>query len=179
MNPKTRSMRRALTLVETMISLTVSATLLVSVAAAYNASSMAVTANSDFFRASQAGRVTMNQLLAEIRQCESVQVYTDHVDIIRSSTMLLPNEVFRRFLYDSAGQTINLTIYGASNAVIAGPYEMASNVNAASFGPAVTGTDWNNTLVVQHVPVSLTVTVGKNFATVTGSAGPKRAQKSF
>ena len=171
--------RRGLTLVETMISLTVSATLLASVAVAYNASSAAVTANADFFRCSQAARISLNQMLSEVRQCESVQVYSDHLDIIRSSSMMMTNEVFRRFQYDPTGQTLKLTIYGASNAVLAGPYEMSANVTAMTFGPAVTGTDWNNTVVVQHVPISLTVTIGKNFSTLTGSGGPRRAQKSY
>jgi hypothetical protein len=162
-----------------MISLTVSATLLASVAAAYNASSSAVTANSDFFRASQAARITMNQILAEVRQCESVQVYSDHLDIIRASAMMLPNEVTRSFQYNSAAGTITLTIYGVNSTVIGGPYEMASNVTAANIGPALIGTDWNNSLVVQHVPLSITVTVGRDLSTLTGSAGPKRAQKTF
>ena len=174
-----RQFRRGLTLVETMISLTVSATLLASVAVAYNASSTAVTANADFFRCSQAARISMNQMLSEVRQCESVQVYTDHLDIIRASSMMMTNEVFRRFQYNPTPQTLTLTIYGANNAVLAGPYEMSANVTAMSFGPAVTGTDWNNTVVVQHVPISMTVTIGKNFSTLTGSAGPRRAQKSF
>jgi len=173
-------MRRGLTLVETMISLTVSASLLVSVAAAYNASSAAVTSNADYFRASQAARVTMNQILNEIRQCQSIAVSSDHVDIIRTTAMLTPNEVTRRFQYNSTPKTVTLTIYGAGNAVIAGPYEMASNVTATVFGPAVTGTDSNNVQnVVQHLPVSITVTVGRNFTTLTGSAGPKRALASF
>src|SRR4051794_20188974 len=94
-------MRRALTLVETMLSLTVAATLLASVAAAYNASSAAVSANADYFRAAQASRVTINQILNEIRQCESVSVSSDHVDIIRTTAMLTPNEVTRRFQYNS------------------------------------------------------------------------------
>jgi len=180
MKKQTSFMRRGLTLVETMMSLTVSATLLVSVAAAYNASSAAVTSNADFFRAAQASRVTMNQILNEIRQCESVSVSSDHVDIIRTTAMLTSGEVTRRFQYNSASKTLTLTIYGAGNTVIAGPYEMASNVTATTFGPAVTGTDSNNVQnVVQHLPVSITVTVGKNFTTLTGSAGPKRALASF
>lgn len=179
MNVSRRLGVRAMTLAETMISLVITAMLLASVAAAYNASSTAVGANADFFRASQAARITMNQVVAEIRQCESVQVSSDHVDIIRSSTMLLPNEVFRRFQYDATNKAVKLTIYGANNTTIAGPYEMASNVTSAVFGPAVTGADWNNAQVVQHVPISITVTVGRNFATLTGSAGPRRAQKSF
>jgi Tfp pilus assembly protein PilW len=179
MRTNRRQFRRGLTLVETMISLTVSATLLASVAVAYNASSDAVTSNADFFRASQAGRISMNQMLGEVRQCESVQVFSDHLDIIRAASRMQTNEVFRRFQYNPTPKTLTLTIYGANNSVLAGPYEMSSNVTALTFGPAVTGTDWNNTVVVQHVPISMTVTIGRNFSTLSGSAGPRRAQKSY
>src|SRR5215218_4356873 len=75
--------RRGLSIVEVMISLTICSFLLVAVAAAYNASASAVEMNDRFFRATQAGRVTMNQLLTEIRRADAVQVFTDHIDVIR------------------------------------------------------------------------------------------------
>src|SRR5205085_1130645 len=72
--------RRGLSIIEVMISLTISAFLLVAVAAAYSASADAVEMNDKFFRATQAGRVTMNQVLTEIRRADAVQVFTDHID---------------------------------------------------------------------------------------------------
>ena len=176
--PTRRAVRRGLTLIETMVSLLITATLLTAAAAAYQASSSAVASNSDFFRASQAARVTMNQVLAEIRKAESIQVYSDHIDVIRPSTLLTPGEVFRRYYFDSTNSRITLQIFTTGNT--AGPlYELASNVSSATFGPAQMGQDWNNTLVAQHVPVSITVTLNKNYVTLSGAAGPWRAQKSF
>jgi len=176
--------RLGLTLIETMVSLSIAASLMVAVAAAYNASAAAVTSNADFYRATQAGRITMNQVLAEIRQCESVSVYSDHIDIIRAAANMvtdptLGTEVYRRFAYDATNKRITLQIfYGASST--GGPvYEMGSSVSAVAFGPAVMGQDWNNTTVVQHVPIGISVTVGKNFVTLSGAAGPRRAQKSY
>jgi len=67
-----RRPRRGLSIVEVMISLTITSFLLVAVAAAYNASASAVEMNDRFFRATQAGRVTMNQLLTEIRRADFV-----------------------------------------------------------------------------------------------------------
>src|SRR4051812_31391096 len=75
--------RRGLSIIEVMISLTISAFLLVAVAAAYNASADAVEMNDKFFRATQAGRVTMNQLLTEIRRADSVEVGTNYINVIR------------------------------------------------------------------------------------------------
>ncbi len=176
--------RAGLTLIETMVSLSIAASLMVAVAAAYNASAAAVTANADFFRATQAGRITMNQMLAEIRQCESVSVYSDHIDIIRASANMvtdptLGTEVYRRFKYDPTNKLITLQIFYGATSTGGTVYEMASNVSGVGFGPAVMGQDWNNTTVVQHVPIAVSVTVGKNFVTLNGAAGPRRAQKSY
>ena len=47
---------------------------------------------------------------------------------------MLPNEVYRRYRFDSAGGKLTLQIYYAGNA--AGPvYTLASNISAATFGP--------------------------------------------
>src|SRR3954470_14247930 len=75
---------RGLSIIEVMISLTISAFLLVAVAAAYSASADAVEMNDKFFRATQAGRVTMNQLLTEIRRADSVDVIDSRtINVIR------------------------------------------------------------------------------------------------
>ncbi len=57
--------RKGLSLAEVMISLAISAMLLTAVAAAFTASSEAIEQNDQFFRASQAARVSMNQILTE------------------------------------------------------------------------------------------------------------------
>lgn len=183
--PKAISRRRAgLTLIETMVSLAITSSLLVAVAAAYNASASAVTANANFFKATQAARITMNQMLSEIRQAESVQVYSDHIDVIRPAVNMavdpvLGTEVFRRFQYDSTNSRITLQIFYGASSTPGTLYEMATNLSSVSFGPAMMGRDWNNTLVVQHVPITLNLKVGNDFVNLSGSAGPRRAQQSF
>src|SRR2546430_12879354 len=107
--PRHNTRRPGMTLIESMISLSIAAMLLVAVAAAYQASASAITMNDTFFRSSQAGRVSMNQLLTEIRRADAVQVTgSTSVDIIRPTETLTPNEVHRTFTYDSAGQKITL-----------------------------------------------------------------------
>src|SRR5205085_1077278 len=65
--------RKGLSLAEVMISLAISAMLLTAVAAAFTASSEAIEQNDEFFRASQAARVSMNQILTECRRCKNVK----------------------------------------------------------------------------------------------------------
>lgn len=170
--------RRGLSLVEVMISLAISTFLLVAVAAAYNASADAVEMNDKFFRATQAGRVTMNQLLTEIRRADSVQVFSDHVDVIRPQPSRLPNEVYRTFRYraDTKKVTIQIHYDPAKVAVPDGPeYSLASNVTLVTFGPAETMTDANNTVITVRVPVTVVVKIGSNEVRLSGSSGPRRA----
>src|SRR5687768_67366 len=64
--------RSGLSIVEVMISLTIAAMLLTAVAAAFTASSDVIDHNDQFFRACQAARVSMNQMLTQIRRADVV-----------------------------------------------------------------------------------------------------------
>ena len=69
-----RSRSRGLGIVEMVISLAIAAMLLTAVAAAFTASAAAVEVNDDFFRATQAARVSMNQILTDLRRADGVEV---------------------------------------------------------------------------------------------------------
>jgi prepilin-type N-terminal cleavage/methylation domain-containing protein len=169
--------RRGLSLPEVMISLAITVLLLTAAAAAFNASAQAVSMNDMFFRASQSARVSLNQLMVEIRRCDAVSVNSTYIDIIRPAEEMTPGEVFRRFAYDSAGQKLTIQIFQAGN--VGGPVRtLASNVTAVGFGPADMVQDANQAWVVVRVPVTVTVTVGNNVITLNGAAAPRRAQKS-
>ena len=62
------ALRHGLSLVEILISLAISASLLTAIAAAFSASASVIEKNDEVFRATQAARVTMLHLLTEIRQ---------------------------------------------------------------------------------------------------------------
>jgi prepilin-type N-terminal cleavage/methylation domain-containing protein len=169
--------RRGLSLPEVMISLSITVLLLTATAAAFNASAQAVSMNDKFFRASQSSRVSLNQVLTEIRRCDAVSVTTTYVDVIRPAEDMTPGEVFRRFAYDSVNQKLTVQIFQAGN--VGGPVRtLASNVTAVTFGPADMVKDANQAWVVVRVPVSVTVTVGNNAITLNGAAAPRRAQKA-
>ena len=181
-----RSKGRGLSLPEVMISLAITAMLLVSVATAFGSASQAVEMNDTFFRCTQAARVTMDQLLGEIRNCDSLDMGTANtIKIIRPAPGSGPysrqtNESERDFVYDSANQRITLQIFysgGTSSPV----YELASNVSACAFGPPDMGLDYNNATIPIHVPITVTVTAGTgNTASsiiLNGAAAPRRATK--
>src|SRR3954469_10482361 len=108
-----RYARRGLSIAEVLISLAISTFLLVAVAAAYNASADAVEMNDKFFRATQAGRVTMNQLLTEIRRADFVACAptSDSVIVTRPLVNRLPEEDSREYRYDAAAKKVSLQVF--------------------------------------------------------------------
>jgi hypothetical protein len=176
--PLATRVRPGLSLIETMISVAITTALMVAVAAAFKVSANAIDMNDTFFRCSQGGRVTMNQIVTEMRRADAVQVNTaaGTIQVIRPSDELAPNETYRQFTYDSTNKRITLQIFYTNNAV-SPVYELATNVTSASFGPADMGTDYNNALVAVRIPVSLTCSAGSNVVTLSGAASPRRAQQ--
>ena len=176
---------RGLSLAEVMISLAITSMLLVAVAAAFTSSASAIENNDAFFRCSQAGRVTLNQILAEIRNCDSLDMSTANtINIIRQASVdpnqqyaRQPNEVSRAFTYDSANQRITLTITQTTGLPVLGPFELAGHVTACSFGPPQMGLDYNNAEIPVRVPIMVTVSTGGNSVALDGAAAPRRAMK--
>ena len=174
-----RSRRRhGLSMMETLVSIAITSMLLSGLATAFVSSADAVEQNEQFFRATQASRITLNQVLVECRRADALQCSNaapyDYFDVIRPEEVLETNEVFRRYQFDATAKQITLTIHYNDNTT-SPSYVMVRNVEAAEFGPPQTGKDSNNAVVVQRLPVVLTVKVGKNVVTLNGAAGPRRA----
>ena len=72
-NYKPGRRRFGVTMMEMMVSMTITSMLLAGVAGSFVSSANVVTANDAFFRASQAARVTLNQVVVECRRAEAVQ----------------------------------------------------------------------------------------------------------
>jgi type II secretory pathway component PulJ len=173
--------RRGLSMIEAMIAMSITSMLLVAVSGAFTASSQAVETNDQFFRASQTARVVLHQMLGEIRradlvQCDPLDKDTSYFDVMRPAEDITPLEVYRRYKYDSNTRQLTLTIFKASD-VVSAKYVLANNVEAAAFGPPQRGNNANNVVVVQRLPVTVTVKVGNNYIALNGAAGPRRALK--
>src|SRR5687767_5398211 len=182
-----RAGRRGLSIVEVMISLTITSFLLVAVAAAYNASASAVEMNDRFFSATQAGRVTMNQLLTEIRRADSVACAptSDSIMITRPTATATKDganvECERWFKFDPTTKKITVQIYfkRPDLTVYAGPvYSLASNVEVATFGPPDTIPNPAGGLLDARVPVTIEVKIGGNQVRLSGSSGPRRLMQN-
>ena len=148
--------RRGLSLVETMISLVITATLLTAVGAAYTGSVHAVQINDQFFRATQTARVSMGQLLAELRQSSIVEVKdATTLNVVTASGMA------KTYKYDATNQLLLLTITDTFG--VTTNYTAARNVTALSFA----GDSGS-------VTIAVTITAGKNVITLGGSVVPRR-----
>ena len=151
-----RSWRRlsGLGLVELMVSLAISAALLTAVAMAYSVSASAIEANDQFFRAAQAARVSVNQIIAEVRKCQSGVVDIDSLEV----TPTVGEK--KLYAFDSANHRLTLTL---PDQVVPPTDTLARNVASAEFF-----TDG------QTISLTVTVKVGSNQVTLNGSAMPRR-----
>jgi len=177
-------------LIEIMIALTICAILLVACATAFTASANAINNNDAFMRCSQAGRVSLNQILAEIRNCDVLDMTTANtIKVIRPQPVAIgftqeyvaaANEVSRSFVYDPTNKRITLQItYTTAGVTTFSPvYELTRNVSACSFGPVDMGMSYDQVHSMPvHIPITVTISTGKNSVTLCGSAVPRREAK--
>ena len=146
--------RAGLGLIELLISLAIAASLLTAVAAAYAATTSAISMNDEFFRASQASRVTINHIMAEVRKCQSGLVDVESLELTTNTGEK------RVYGFDRATKRITLTL---PEVVPAPTYTLARNVNNVQFS-----TDG------QTISMTVTIEIGTNCVPLTGSAMPRR-----
>jgi type II secretory pathway pseudopilin PulG len=146
--------RRGLSLAETMISLIITALLLTSVAAAFHASTAAIQMNDEFYRAEQAARVSLNQIMDQVRQCQSGVVDTNSLDLTTDSG------ADRTYALSGTNLTLTTTLPGT---LTPSTFKLANNVKTLTFG-----TDGKS------ISMEITIAVGSNTVTLCGSAFPRR-----
>jgi len=146
--------RRGLSLVEAIISLAICAMLLTGVAAAYQASTAAIQMNDEFYRASQAARVSLNQILDQVRRCQSGVVDTTSLD--------LTTETGDQRTYALSGTDLNMTLIAPGDTTPS-THRLARNIKTLRFD-----TDGKS------ISMLVTVAIGTNQVTLCGSAYPRR-----
>jgi prepilin-type N-terminal cleavage/methylation domain-containing protein len=150
-----KSTRRAgLSLVEVMIAISISAALLVAVAAAFSATSAAMEANDQFNRAAQAARISMNQVMSEVRKARSGTASSTSLELVTATG--------ERKVYTYSSTTRQLTLTLPDN-VPPTTYTLARNVTAAQFN-----TDGHT------ISLTVTVQIDNNRITLSGSGMPRR-----
>jgi prepilin-type N-terminal cleavage/methylation domain-containing protein len=169
-----RGAQRGLSLVEVMISLAITSMLLTAIAAAFQSSSAMIENNDQFFRATQSARVALNQILTEVRRCDSVQVSSTQVDIIRPNETRPVNEKVRSYKYDAANKRLVLFFRYADDTLSA-EYPLAENIISSTPFSFDMGVDANNAACVSRLSVALEVKVKNNDIRLSGSAAPRRS----
>lgn len=164
MRAKTPS-RHALSLIEVMISLTITAMLLTAVAAAFSASTAAIENNDQFFRACQSARVALNLMLTDVRRSTAVAVPSStQINLITADSQDLS------FAYAPNTSTLKLI----KNAT-AQEYVLARNVKSFSLTDD-TAIGAGGVTYVARISISITVEIADNQITLSGSAAPRRVQ---
>jgi type II secretory pathway pseudopilin PulG len=183
--------RRGLSLSEVMISLAITTMLLTAIAAAFHSSSQIITENDEFFRATQAARVALNQMLTEVRRADEVVAEdtivpgTPAFTVSKISSNLLPvsrplaahmsQEYMRYYSYDPASKKL-LLYFQDPTGKLSSPYPLASNVQQSPFAWDEAKSS-DNRQIASRVAISLEVAVGNNRIRLSGSAVPRRSMK--
>lgn len=159
-----RRRHRGLGLIEAMIALAITAALLTGVAVAFVASSSAVSNNDQFFRATQASRISLNRILTQIRRGT-----VDTNSTATSLHLLTDTNQDYTYSYNSTSQQLKLV---TNSITTDADYVLARNVTTCSFSYQ-TGTNYAAQTCVMRVAVLMTVKVGNNQVLVSGSAAPR------
>ena len=174
-----RKHRRGITIAEALISLVICTSLLTAVASGIVAASNAVRTNDEFFRATQAARVILLQLEEQIRSGWLDPTVTLDAEGKASQIRLIVHSVTaqpvmspdRTYKYDAANKQLVLV----TNAYPAdADFVLARNITAGRFS-IEKGLDANGYMSITQVGITLTVQVGKNQVTMSGSAAPRRS----
>lgn len=159
---------RGVTLVETLITVAISAALLTATAAAFVASSQAVTANERVFRASRGARVAVNHLATEVRKATAVALVDQNtLDVITT------NDQIRRYQYSP---TTGQLLVGDTGSATPTQYVLARDVSSFRFAADSEPDPHTNVLRVTRVTVDMTVSADNIDVHLTGSASPRRAR---
>ena len=176
MNPRLRpSRRRGLTLAESLISLAICAALLTALGGAFTATARALTENNEFASAVQTARLCLARLESDIRRGTLDPTIATAADGSVTAIRLISAEggptADRTYRYDAQTKRVLLV----TNAIATDQdFVLASNVTSGRC-VVVKGTDANGNACVRQVAITLTVTVGDNSATLSGSAAPRKS----
>jgi hypothetical protein len=182
--------KNGMCLSEVMISLTISAMLLTAIGAAFNSSSAVIQNNDRFFRATQSGRVSLNQMLTELRRSDAVVdrdttvtsgsttfvvkgITANLLPIYRPAESRMANEMVRYYRYDATNKRLLLSFVN-SVGVASAEFPLAEDVQSSPFSWEI-GKDTNNSDCVARVAIALDVKVGSNHVRLSGSAAPRRS----
>lgn len=151
--------RRGLSLVEAMISLTITSMLLGAMAAAFSASGAAVENNDAFFRSTSAARISILQVMSEVRRCQALTAFSDHLDMITADNC----DRTYKFISSPDGNGQLVLIDNASPDPTTAQHTLASGIASLTFASDT-----------KTVTMTLTTQAGANQVTLSGAAMQRR-----
>ena len=156
--------RRAagMSLIEVMISLAIVAMLLVAVGSAFVASSNVIEHNDQFTRAAQAGRMSVNFIMNDVRKTTFDPGSTNTIGAEELNVTVTNNGLLEQRKYWKSGTDLLMTV---GSGAAAQTVRLAGNVNYLHFDTNVDKT---------VVTILVTVKVSNNQVTMAGSAVPRR-----
>jgi type II secretory pathway pseudopilin PulG len=149
--------RRGMTLIDTMISLAISSSLLVAVGAAFNSASKAIQYNDQFTQAVQSARISINQIMTEVRRSSQYPIVS------------------------ADNKTIDMMTYGLEHRIYVYLPNNTLTITRENVNPWITNTIASNVADCKFyddgksITMNVTVRVGGNQMVLCGSATPRRS----
>jgi prepilin-type N-terminal cleavage/methylation domain-containing protein len=158
---RNRNARRGFTMVEALITLSITALLMLAMGSAFTAAGATVEANDRFFRSVQQARVAMDLITTEIRRCQSITS--------SSATSVTLTPATTDFNGDSITFTYN-TVGG-----YAGDLTLTDNVAGTTtvLATSLTSAAFNSLAGFKTIALAMTVQIGETQVTLSGSAAPR------
>jgi type II secretory pathway pseudopilin PulG len=154
-----RSRRSGLGMVELLVALSISALLLTGVAVAFVSAGKAVQINDEFTRATQSGRISINQIMMLARQCQTGTVTSTSLEL------KMPDATRKLYALDAVKHELQVTLLTNNPVEV---HTLARNVKDLSFLTDPTGSS---------ISMTVTIEVGDNQIVLNGSALPRRLMK--
>ena len=159
--------RRGMSLVEVLISTAITSMLLTASAAAWKASTNAISINDKMARSLQAGRIAILQMTNEFRRAQVID--NTHATSTTVPVITFDNQTLT-YNYDATKkqlQVINTGVTPNTTRVV------ASNVTSATFGWDMAPNPQTQVQSVVHLAITLTIDAGNCPVTLSGSAAPR------
>jgi hypothetical protein len=160
-------------MVEMLISLAITATLLAAMGMAFTAAGSAVQMNDRYFRSVQQARTALDLLMTEIRRCQAVTApaVPGSTRSYTSITLTAASGDFNgdsiTYAYNAGNQTLTLTDNTAGTTTT-----LASNVTSASF-TVMPGKNFSGANCISAIALTMTVEIPNNQITLSDSAAPR------
>lgn len=151
---RSRYNRSGLGLIELLISLAMSASLLVAIAMAYTSSAQVIQDNDKYYRVCQSARIFVNRVTTEVRRCQTVDATDNQLDLTTFDAQ------DRSYRFDEPTNSILMT---RTESGVTTTATLVRNVDTARF-----------TFNGKSVSIVVTVRVGNTHILMSGSAAPRR-----